>query len=71
MEEEGLRRFPGVFGGLIDDYKRRSKYLGDDFTTAFKYAHKALAAAIFIWLATLFSTLSLASVIAEAYRSPA
>ena len=62
-DDEGMRRFPGVFGGLVDDYKRRSKFCSEDFTTAFKHAHKALAAAIFIWLATLFSTVSLAGVI--------
>ena len=61
--DESLRRFPGIFGGLIDEYKRRARYCGADFTTAFTYPQKALAAAIFIWLATLFSTVSLAGVI--------
>ena len=41
--DESLRRFPGIFGGLIDECKRRARYCGADFTTAF-VPTKALAA---------------------------
>jgi solute carrier family 4 (anion exchanger) protein 1 len=66
MAEEGLVRFPGIFGGLVDDYRRRfGRHFIADYTTFFDHAGKALAAAVFIWLATLFSTVALAGVIED------
>jgi hypothetical protein len=61
--DDGLRRFGGVFGGLLDDYRRRWRHLSADYTTACTHWDKALSAAVFMWLTTLFSTISLADTI--------
>ena len=61
---DGLKPSGEVFcGGLVADYRSRSRFALVDYTTALKYPGKATSACIFIAIATLFSTISLAGVI--------
>ena len=61
--DEGLKRFPGLCGGVLDDVKRRSKFYVDDYRTAMRWWSKALSAALFMFFATLFSTVALGTII--------
>ena len=47
----------GLFGGLIDDYRRRMPNYGKDISQAF--SRKTLSSALFMFFATFFSTASL------------
>ena len=44
---EGLKRFPGLFGGIIDDYRRRCPYYINDMTKD-AWNRKTLSAALVI-----------------------
>mmetsp|Transcript_8185 Transcript_8185/g.15189 ORF Transcript_8185/g.15189 Transcript_8185/m.15189 type:complete len:553 (+) Transcript_8185:118-1776(+) len=61
---EGLKRFPGIFGGVFDDYARRGKYWIDDLTTG-AITRKTLSAALMMFLATFCSTIALGASIAR------
>ena len=56
---EGFRRYPYVCGGVLDDFRRRARHCGDDYTTAFRHWSKTLSSALFMFFATLFSTVAL------------
>jgi len=58
---EGLKRFPGYFGGLIDDYERRLPHYLSDLTMA--WSRKTLSAALMMFLATFCSTVALGAAI--------
>lgn len=62
-EGEGLHRFPGMFGGLIDDVKRRHKFCRADYGSALRHWSKTLSAALFMLFATLFSTIALGALV--------
>jgi len=57
MEPEGLRRMGCMLGGVCDDYKRRAEHYLSDWTDAASL--KTLSATIFIYVATVTSTLAL------------
>ena len=54
---EGFRRIGWVFGGLVDDFKRRSRYYWSDIADS--ATSKTLSASAFMFFATLFSTIAL------------
>lgn len=62
-EGEGLQRFPGVCGGLADDYKRRCHFCLSDYTNGLVYWSKTLSAGLFMLFATLFSTIALGALV--------
>ena len=62
-DEEGFARFPGLCGGVADDAKRRARHCGSDYATGIRRWPKALAATLFMCLATLFSTVALGALI--------
>ena len=49
----------GLFGGVVDDYRRRLPKYGKDITQGF--TPKTLSSALFMFFATFFSTASLRS----------
>ena len=51
----------GLFGGVIDDYRRRLPNYGKDITQGF--SKKTLSSALFMFFATFFSTASLGALI--------
>jgi len=57
VEPEGLRRMGCILGGVFDDYKRRSPYYLSDWSDAASL--KTLSATIFMYVATVTSTLAL------------
>ena len=59
--DEGLVRFPGAFGGVRDDYRRRLRWLRSDFTDAMH--RKTISSALFMFFATFASTVALGVVI--------
>jgi len=56
---EGLKRFPGVFGGIVDDFQRRYADYWTDVEQG--WTQKTLSAALQMYLATFCSTIALAS----------
>ena len=62
-EGEGLQRFPGVCGGLVDDYRRRCRFCLPDYTNGMIYWSKTLSAGLFMLFATLFSTIALGALV--------
>jgi hypothetical protein len=69
MIHEGLTRIGCMFGGIIDDYKRRLPYYIDDLKDCF--TRKTISAALFMFLATITSTIALGVVIKKATACPA
>jgi len=63
---EGLARFPGLFGGVLDDWQRRSRFCGADYAQGLRHSSKTLSAALFMMFATLFSTVALGSLVEKA-----
>jgi hypothetical protein len=59
--DEGLVRFPGIFGGVLDDYKRRLPWMRSDFADAL--TRKTISSALFMFFATFASTVALGVVI--------
>ena len=41
---EGLQRFPGMGGGIVDDVTRRRSFCVNDYTTGIRHASKTLSA---------------------------
>ena len=62
-EFEGLQRFPGACGGLVDDYRRRCSFCMTDYTNGLVYWSKTLSAGLFMLFATLFSTIALGALV--------
>ena len=62
-ESKGLQRFPGVFGGVADDFRRRSHFCLPDYANGLIYWSKTLSAGLFILFATLFSTIALGALV--------
>ena len=62
-EFEGLQRFPGVCGGIVDDYRRRCSFWLTDYTNGLVYWSKTLSAGLFMLFATLFSTIALGALV--------
>mmetsp|Transcript_26242 Transcript_26242/g.51356 ORF Transcript_26242/g.51356 Transcript_26242/m.51356 type:complete len:582 (+) Transcript_26242:27-1772(+) len=60
---EGLKRFPGLFGGVVDDFRRRFPLYWSDITDA--YTRKTLSASMMMFLATFCSTVALGSSISR------
>ena len=60
---EGLQRFPGVCGGIVDDYRRRCSFWLTDYTNGLVYWSKTLSAGLFMLFATLFSTIALGALV--------
>lgn len=60
---EGLQRFPGMGGGIVDDVTRRRSFCVKDYTTGIRHASKTLSAALFMLFATLFSTVALGALV--------
>ena len=56
-KDEGLRRIGCFMGGVLDDYRRRSRYLVSDWTDGF--SRKTIPAALFMFFATFTSTVAL------------
>ena len=63
--DDAFRRFPGVCGGVVREFRRRLRFCGADYTTAREHWPKALSAALFMLFATLFSTVALGALIAR------
>ena len=62
----GLRRFPGCCGGVLDDCSRRARYAGADYLNGLRYGSKTLSASLFMMFATLFSTVALGALVENA-----
>ena len=60
---EGFRRYPYCCGGVLDDFRRRARHCGDDYATAVRHWSKTLSSALFMFFATVFSTVALGVVI--------
>ena len=50
---DGLRHFPGLFGGVMDDFRRRRLFVTIDYTNGLRYGSKTLSSALFMMFATL------------------
>jgi len=57
MQTPDTAHFGGFMRGVVDDYKRRLPQYGDDLTRGFTL--KTISAALFMFLATFFSTVAL------------
>ena len=58
-----MQRFPGVCGGIVDDYRRRCSFWLTDYTNGLVYWSKTLSAGLFMLFATLFSTIALGALV--------
>ena len=67
-KDNGLRRFPGCGGGILDDITRRARYCGLDYSNGAIYGSKTLSAALFMLFATMFSTVALGALIESATK---
>ena len=68
-DTEGLQRFPGMGGGIMDDWTRRRSFCVKDYTTPVRYASKTISSALFMLFATLFSTVALGALVEKATDS--
>eukprot|EP00935_MAST-01C_sp_MAST-1C-sp1_P000089 g89.t1 len=66
---EGLQRIGCMFGGVIDDYKRRMPHYASDISDSF--TRKTISGALFMFFATACSTIALGVVIKKATACPA
>jgi hypothetical protein len=66
--DEGLYRIGTVFGGIIDDYKRRMPYYADDFKKGL--TKKTISSSLFMFFATFASTVALGVVIKRNTKCP-
>ena len=63
--DEGMRRFAksGCCGGVIDDVRRRSRFCTADYIDGVRFWRKTIAASLFMFFATFFSTVALGTLI--------
>ena len=66
--QEGMYRIGTVFGGIIDDYKRRMPYYADDFKKGL--TRKTISSSLFMFFATFASTVALGVVIKRNTECP-
>lgn len=63
--EEGMQRIrpPLCCGGIADDCKRRSRHCLTDYLDGIRHWQKTLAASVFMFFATFFSTVALGALV--------
>ena len=59
--EAGRRRV--CFGGVVSEFRGRSKYFKEDIVTGIRWWPKTLSASLFMFLATFFSTVALGELV--------
>ena len=64
-DEEGFRRHDSCCGGVAEEVRRRYRFCGADYYTAFRRWPKALSATLFMFFATFFSTVALGALVAR------
>eukprot|EP00808_Paulinella_micropora_P001527 g66152.t1 len=61
--DSGLRTSGQLFGGVIEDMRRRREHFVSDFTEAFKAPRKVLASSLFMFFGTWSSTVALGELV--------
>ena len=61
-----FRRFPGYFGGVKNEMRRRRQFWRADWEKGLAHWSKTLSAALFLLFATLFSTVALGALVEKA-----